>query len=71
MNDVLAAIAKANRRAAYRPALLSAFFALGRAGFKGTLGDYTINANGDTSLAKFDGYRVDASGQLVAAHPLS
>jgi branched-chain amino acid transport system substrate-binding protein len=71
MNDVLLAIAKAKRKAASRPALLSAFFALGRAGFKGTLGDYTIDAAGDTSLASFDGYRVSPSGQLVAARALS
>jgi hypothetical protein len=51
--------------------LLSAFFALGRAGFRGTIGDYTINANGDSSLASFDGYRVRPSGELVLARPLS
>ncbi len=71
MNDVLLAIRKAGRKAASRPVLLSAFFALGRAGFRGTIGDYTINANGDSSLASFDGYRVSPSGELVLARPLS
>jgi branched-chain amino acid transport system substrate-binding protein len=71
MNDILAAIARAGRQAADRPALLAAFFALGRAGFRGTLGDYTINADGDTSLDTFDGYRVTRAGTLVLARVIS
>jgi branched-chain amino acid transport system substrate-binding protein len=67
MRDILLAIAKAGRQAANRPTLLSDFFALGRAGFDGALGDYRINANGDTSLTSIDGYRVTAAGGLVLA----
>jgi branched-chain amino acid transport system substrate-binding protein len=71
MNDILAAIAKAGRNAPSRPHLRSAFFALGHSGFKGTLGDYTIDAAGDTSLQRIDGYRVGAGGALVLAREIS
>jgi len=71
MNDILAAVARAGRRAAQRSVLLAAFFALGREGFRGTLGNYTINADGDSSLARFDGYKVGARGQLVFARAIS
>jgi branched-chain amino acid transport system substrate-binding protein len=71
MNDVLLAIRRAGRLAAKRPTLLHDFFALGRAGFHGVLGNYTIDAQGDTSLTAFDGYRVSSSGQLVLARGLS
>ncbi len=69
MNDILLAIKKAGASAANRPTLLHAFFSLGR--IAGTIGDYTINANGDTSLARFDGYRVSPAGQLVLARAIS
>jgi branched-chain amino acid transport system substrate-binding protein len=65
MTDVLLAIAKAGREAANRPDLLAAFFKLGE--IHGTLGDYRINADGDTSLTRFDGYRVGPGGALVFA----
>jgi len=70
MNDILAAIRRAGRQAANRTVLLRSFFALGRSGFHGVLGNYTINGNGDTSLARFDGYRVGSAGQLVPARPI-
>jgi branched-chain amino acid transport system substrate-binding protein len=70
MRDILLAIAKAGPKAANRPSLLAAFFALGRAGFTGALGDYRINADGDSSLTAFDGYRVSRSGALVLAHAI-
>ena len=31
----------------------------------GVIGDYRIDAHGDTSLDRFDGYRVGAGGALV------
>jgi branched-chain amino acid transport system substrate-binding protein len=52
-----------------RPALANTFFHRGV--IHGTLGDYTINANGDTSLTSFDGYRVGAGGQLVLVRRIS
>ena len=70
MRDILLAIAKAGPKAANRPSLLAAFFALGRSGFTGALGDYTIDADGDSSLATFDGYRVSRSGALVLARAI-
>jgi branched-chain amino acid transport system substrate-binding protein len=69
MSDILAAIKKAKRYAAKRSALLSAFFHLGE--IKGTIGDYEINADGDTSLARFDGYRVTPAGRLVLVRAIS
>jgi len=69
MNDVLAAIRKAGVNAAKRSALLHSFFALGQ--ISGTIGTYTINASGDTSLASFDGYRVGPAGRLVLARRIS
>jgi branched-chain amino acid transport system substrate-binding protein len=68
MNDILLAIAKAGREAADRPDLLTAFFKLGE--IHGTLGDYRIDADGDTSLTRFDGYRVAPGGGLVLAAPI-
>ena len=70
MRDVLLAIAKAGSKAASRPDLVKAFFQ--RLGvIHGTIGDYAINADGDTSLASFDGYRVGSGGQLVLARRIS
>jgi branched-chain amino acid transport system substrate-binding protein len=69
MNDILLAIRKAGRLAARRQSLLYAFFHLGP--IKGAIGDYTINASGDTSLASFDGYRVSAGGELVLVRRIS
>jgi branched-chain amino acid transport system substrate-binding protein len=68
MSDILLAIAKAGREAANRPDLLAAFFKLGE--IHGALGDYRINADGDTSLARFDGYRVAPGGALMLAAPI-
>jgi hypothetical protein len=68
---VLLAIAKAGpQAAANRPELAKAFFH--RLGvIHGTIGDYTINPTGDTSLASFDGYRVGAGGRLVLVRRIS
>jgi branched-chain amino acid transport system substrate-binding protein len=69
MNDVLMAIERAGRLAAKRGSLVHAFFHLGE--IHGVIGDYTINADGDTSLASFDGYRVLAGGKLVLVRRIS
>lgn len=69
MNDVLLAIAKAYPYAALRDKLLTAFHRLGT--IHGVIGDYSINAAGDTSLASFDGYRVNAAGALVLVRRIS
>ena len=68
MKDVLRMLAKAPP-GADRPHRLKAFFGLGV--IHGVIGDYTINANGDTSLDSFDGYRVNGAGQLVLARRIS
>jgi len=69
MHDVLLAIAKAYPYAAQRDRLLAAFHRLGV--IHGVIGDYSINAAGDTSLASFDGYRVSATGALVLLRRIS
>jgi branched-chain amino acid transport system substrate-binding protein len=71
MKDVLSSIRRAGSQAANRSAsaLVIAFFHLGE--IHGVIGDYTINANGDTSLDSFDGYRVSAAGALVLARRIS
>jgi branched-chain amino acid transport system substrate-binding protein len=64
MEDILSAIRRAGRRATDRAALLSVFFHhLGV--IHGVIGNYTIDGNGDSSLATFDGYRLNAQGNLV------
>ena len=70
MRTCCAAIARAGppgRRTARRCGI--AFFALGE--IHGVIGDYRINANGDTSLDRFDGYRVGAGGALVLVRRIS
>lgn len=71
MTDVLRSIRRAGSQAANRSAsaLVIAFFGLGE--IHGVIGDYRINANGDTSLDSFDGYRVSAAGALVLARRIS
>jgi branched-chain amino acid transport system substrate-binding protein len=71
MADVLRSIRRAGRQAANRAgsALVIAFFGLGK--IRGVIGDYRINASGDTSLNSFDGYRVSAAGTLVLARRIS
>lgn len=70
MEDVLLSIKRAGRNAAKRPALLQTFFhELGRR--DSVIGAYTIDAHGDTSLQRFDGYRVGADGSLVLVRRLS
>jgi branched-chain amino acid transport system substrate-binding protein len=68
MADVLRTIKRAGPQAA-RSARVTAFFHLGE--IHGVIGDYRINANGDTSLDSFDGYRVSATGALVLARRIS
>ena len=63
MRVVLLAIARAGRTAAQRTSLLRAFWHLGE--LDGVIGRYRFDANGDTSLDRFDGYRVGAAGKLV------
>jgi ABC-type branched-subunit amino acid transport system substrate-binding protein len=63
MRVVLLAIARAGRTAAQRTSLLKAFWHLGE--LDGVIGRYRFDANGDTSLDRFDGYRVGAAGALV------
>jgi branched-chain amino acid transport system substrate-binding protein len=63
MRVVLLAIARAGRRAADRTSLLDAFWHLGE--LNGVIGRYRFDANGDTSLARLDGYRVGRGGALV------
>jgi ABC-type branched-subunit amino acid transport system substrate-binding protein len=69
MEDVLRAIARAGRNAAARKDLLEAFHGLGE--IHGVIGDYTISAHGDTSLDRFDGYRVGSGGALILVAPIS
>jgi ABC-type branched-subunit amino acid transport system substrate-binding protein len=69
MEDVLRAIARAKRQAAKRSALLAAFHSLGE--IHGVIGNYTINGAGDTSLDRFDGYRVGSGGTLVLVRAIS
>jgi len=69
MADVLRTIARAGRNAADRTDLLAAFHSLGE--IHGVIGDYTINADGDTSLDRFDGYRVGSGGALILVAPIS
>jgi branched-chain amino acid transport system substrate-binding protein len=70
MEDVLRSIRLVGRQAANRSKLIYAFFhRLGRR--DSVLGDYTIDAHGDTSLQSFDGYSVGADGSLVLVRRLS
>ncbi len=68
MADVLRTITRAGPQAT-RAQRVTAFFHLGE--IQGVIGDYRINANGDTSLDSFDGYRVSATGALVLARRIS
>jgi hypothetical protein len=69
MEDVLKAIRLTGRFTTDHQRLLDVFFHhLGRiqgADAGGVIGSYTIDANGDSSLASFDGYRVSSAGALV------
>jgi branched-chain amino acid transport system substrate-binding protein len=70
MADVLRAIKLAGRYGAQRQDVVGAFF--NRLGDRdGVLGAYTINSHGDTSLARFDGYRAGPNGTLVLVRPIS
>jgi branched-chain amino acid transport system substrate-binding protein len=70
MSDVLRAIKLAGRYGANRQHVINAFFdGLGKR--DGVLGSYTINSHGDTSLARFDGYRAGPKGTLVLVAPIS
>ena len=70
MEDVLRSIKLAGRYGARRPNVVGVFFK--RLGSRdGVLGRYTIDANGDTSLRRFDGYRAGPGGTLVLVRPIS
>jgi branched-chain amino acid transport system substrate-binding protein len=69
MRVILAAIHRAGRQAPSRNALRNAFFGLGE--IHGVIGNYRIAPSGDTSLDRFDGYRVGPGGTLVLARALS
>ena len=63
MEDVLKAIRLTGRFTTDRRRLLYVFLHhLGH--LHGVIGDYTIDGRGDSSLAAFDGYRVNAAGGL-------
>ena len=65
MDDVLTAIRLAGRSATNRATLLRVFFHHMGVIRGQPIGTYTIDGNGDSSLARFDGYRVSAAGALV------
>lgn len=69
MRDVLNAIRAAGHSAGNRASLLRHFFHLGP--IHGAIGDYVINAHGDSSLRTLDGYRVSASGALIDPRPIA
>jgi len=62
MESVLAAIKKAGKHANDRRTVVSAYFHLGWR--DSVIGRYRITPSGDTSQARFVGYRVGADGQL-------
>jgi branched-chain amino acid transport system substrate-binding protein len=65
MNDVLRAIRHAKnpaQRGGGPGGLVSSFFHLGV--IRGVIGTYTIDAQGDSSLRTFDGYRLGSGGTL-------
>jgi ABC-type branched-subunit amino acid transport system substrate-binding protein len=62
MKAVLAAIRAAGRHGGNRRSVVRAFFALRNR--SSVLGDYSVLADGDVTLARFGGYRVSAHGRL-------
>ena len=68
MRIVLAAIRRAGRQAPKRSTLLDSFFSMGL--IHGVIGDYRIESSGDTTLDRFDGYRVGAGGALVSGRAI-
>jgi branched-chain amino acid transport system substrate-binding protein len=69
MRVILAAINRAGRLAPDRNVLRNTFFGLGE--IHGVIGNYRIGPSGDTSLDRFDGYRVGPGGTLVLARAIS
>jgi branched-chain amino acid transport system substrate-binding protein len=63
MSDVLSAIRDAGRRGAQPASVLYHFFHLPQ--INGAIGSYRIFPDGNTSLKRFDGYRVTAAGELT------
>jgi branched-chain amino acid transport system substrate-binding protein len=63
MESVLAAIKKAGKHANDRRTVVSAYFHLGWR--DSVIGRYRITPSGDTSQARFVGYRAGADGQLI------
>jgi branched-chain amino acid transport system substrate-binding protein len=69
MSSVLAAIRRAGVHGANRLDVISAYFHLGER--HSVIGSYAIDANGDSSLSRFAGYRVAPGGALVELRLLS
>ena len=69
MRIVLETIGRSGQQAADRKTFASVFFSLGEQ--HGVLGNYRIDAAGDTTLDHFDGYRVGAGGVLTLARAIS
>jgi branched-chain amino acid transport system substrate-binding protein len=69
MASVLAAIQKAGKDAGNRTDVIDDYFALGVR--HSVIGTYRIEPSGDTSLARFAGYRVGAGGALIELRQLS
>jgi branched-chain amino acid transport system substrate-binding protein len=68
MRIVLAAIHRAGRQAPRRSTLLDRFFSMGV--IHGVIGAYRIEPSGDTTLDRFDAYRVGAGGALVSGRAI-
>lgn len=64
MESVLAAIGRAGKHAYIRLDVVKAYFHLGWRD-KSVIGRYRIDADGDTSQARFVGYSVGTDGQLI------
>lgn len=69
MASVLAAIQRARASPDRRLVVVHDYFALGER--NSVIGTYRIGRHGDTSLARFEGYRVGSGGSLVALARLS
>jgi branched-chain amino acid transport system substrate-binding protein len=69
MASVLVAIQRAHANPNRRLDVVADYFALGER--HSVIGDYRIDSNGDTSLARFGGYRVGAGGKLIERRSLS
>jgi branched-chain amino acid transport system substrate-binding protein len=69
MASVLAAIQRAHASPSRRLDVVRDYFALGER--HSVIGNYRINAHGDSSLSSFAGYRVGAGGTLIELRRIS